>query len=227
MQWPAQCPRLCRRLGHAGAAGVLLHGAPGTGKTLLARTLAAEAGLRLVDVDLPRLGGAGLARSDQGLAGAFALARLRAPCLLLLGELQVLFGRRAAAAGRMRRGALAQLVAELDSHSRRASTAAPRDRVIVVGSTTSPAELDEALLRAGRLECALRVSAPATAARRRLLARQLLALGASRVGAAELAARTAGFTRSAVASCGQRAALAALRRALSRAQLFEDAVSYM
>ena len=51
----------------------------------------------------------------------------------------------------MRRGALAQLVAELDSHSRRASTAAPRDRVIVVGSTTSPAELDEALLRAGRL----------------------------------------------------------------------------
>ena len=59
------------------------------------------------------------------------------------------------------------------------------------------------------------------------LARQLLALGASRVGAAELAARTAGFTRSAVASCGQRAALAALRRALSRAQLFEDAVSYM
>ena len=177
--------RLCRRLGHAGAAGVLLHGAPGTGKTLLARTLAAEAGLRLVDVDLPRLGGAGLARSDQGLAGAFALARLRAPCLLLLGELQVLFGRRAAAAGRMRRGALAQLVAELDSHSRRASTAAPRDRVIVVGSTTSPAELDEALLRAGRLECALRVSAPATAARRRLLARQLLALGASRVGAAE------------------------------------------
>jgi len=226
VQWPAQCPRLCRRLGHAGAAGVLLHGAPGTGKTLLARTLAAEAGLRLVDVDLPRLGGAGLARSDQGLAGAFALARLRAPCLLLLGELQVLFGRRAAAAGRMRRGALAQLVAELDSHSRRASTAAPRDRVIVVGSTTSPAELDEALLRAGRLECALRVSAPATAARRRLLARQLLALGASRVGAAELAARTAGFTRSAVASCGQRAALAALRRALSRAQLFEDAVSY-
>ena len=56
--------------------------------------------------------------------------------------------------------------------------------------------------------CALRVSAPATAARRRLLARQLLALGASRVGAAELAAHTAGFTRSAVASCGG-AALAA------------------
>ena len=165
------------------------------------RVRSRRAELRLMDVD-PAARRRGPRPVGPGLRGVRAARP--APVPLLLGEPCRPEGGGGGPHAPRRAGA-ARRRARLATRGGRARRAA--HRVIVVGSTTSPAELDEALLRAGR------PSARSASARRRppdvaCSQRQLLALGAR---SAPRGRRSHLQPRSAVASCGQRAALGARR----------------
>lgn len=188
--WPQTHEQLLDELGVEMAHGALLYGPPGTGKTLLAQAMASESRLNFLSVSIPDLVKGDVGGSEQAVARVFARARELAPSLVLLDELQAMFGRRHGAAlpggadphappertspaGRTDPSAskmLAQLLLEMDTC--RAGWA--HARVVVVGTTNMPDALDPSLLQPGRFEHVLLVPPPDERGREAIL-RGLLA----------------------------------------------------
>lgn len=146
------------RVGIVLPAGVLLHGPPGTGKTMMAAAAASEAGAHFIAVPCPALLHAEVGRSQQAIAQLFTIARAASPCVLFFDELQAVFRRRdsQSAAGDFDGQLLAQLLVEM--------SAKPADgRVCVIGATNLLGALDEALLRPGRFDAVVHVPPPGAA----------------------------------------------------------------
>ena len=137
--------------------GRLLHGAPGTGKTLFARALAATCGLPLVETtygEWQRSGDGHMGDVLAAMHAVFARAKKLAPCILLIDEIDAVSSR--AIRGNNQRwytGIITALIAELN-----ALTA--HEGVIVVGAANYLDGIDPALLRAGRLDKAIEIPLP-------------------------------------------------------------------
>ena len=200
------------RLGATLPKGILLVGPPGTGKTLLTKALAGEAG-----VPFQVVSAAGLVEVYVGVGAArikrlFAQARKQAPSIILVDELDAIGRTRAphAAGGtEERESTLNQLLVEMDGFD-------PCDGVLVVGATNRPDVLDPALLRPGRFDRRLVVTAPDLRGRQAILAvhSRNKPLGPS-ADLDSIAHRTAGFTGADLASVLNEAALLAGRRGRS------------
>ncbi len=202
-------PERFRRLGATLPRGVLLVGAPGTGKTLLTKALAGEAGVPFQVVSSASLVevyvGVGPARVRQ----VFAEARKKAPSIILLDELDAIGrtrARQAAGGQEERESTLNQLLLEMDGFD-------PAAGVLVVGATNRPDVLDPALLRPGRFDRRLFVNPPDLRGRRAILAvharNKPLARGANLDA---IARRTTGFTGADLANVMNEAALLSGRR---------------
>ena len=202
-------PERFQRLGAKLPRGVLLVGAPGTGKTLLTKALAGEAGVPFQVVSSASLVeiyvGVGPARVRQ----VFAEARRQAPSIILLDELDAIGrtrARQAAGGQEERESTLNQLLLEMDGFD-------PSSGVLVVGATNRPDVLDPALLRPGRFDRRLFVNPPDLRGRRAILAvharNKPLGSGASLDAVARL---TTGFTGADLANVMNEAALLSGRR---------------
>ena len=136
--------------------GVLLVGAPGTGKTLLARAVAGEAGVTFF-----RLNGADFVEMFVGVGAArvrdlFKQAREKSPCIIFIDELDAIGKSRGAAitgGNDEREQTLNQLLVEMDGFDARSG-------VIILGATNRPEVLDAALLRPGRFDRQVLVDKP-------------------------------------------------------------------
>jgi AAA+ superfamily predicted ATPase len=154
-------------------SGILLYGPPGTGKTLLARAAAGALGCRFINVTIPSVLKAGLGESEAALGAAFAMARLAAPSLIFIDEVQALFTARGGGgsgdddAEKLAAALTAALLHCLDG-------AAAAGGVVVLAATNAPAALDDALFRPGRMDRVVHVGLPCEEDRFALL-RQLLA----------------------------------------------------
>jgi transitional endoplasmic reticulum ATPase len=143
--------------------GILLTGASGTGKTLLARALAGELGLTLITVDQPSLLSKWVGESEKGLREVFKRAKQASPCILFFDEIESLVPSRVdQEPGSLFPRLVSQLFRELDDLHGSLG-------VVVLGATNRPELIEPALLRAGRFDYVLELPLPDRDERRRIL----------------------------------------------------------
>ena len=217
-------PEKFQRLGARIPKGVLLVGAPGTGKTLLAKAVAGEARvpfLSLTGSDFVEMFvGVGAAR----VRDLFATAQSKAPCIIFIDELDAL-GKARGVSGAIgghdeREQTLNQLLAEMDGFD-------PNKGVIIMAATNRPEILDAALLRAGRFDRHVLVDRPDINGREAILrihARQVTL--SPKVDLKTIAARTPGFVGADLANIVNEATLLAARKNKSAVEPedFEEAI---
>ncbi len=155
-------PEKFQRLGGRVPKGVLLMGAPGTGKTLLARAVAGEAGVPFFSINgsefIQMFVGVGASR----VRDMFKEAKENAPCILFIDEIDAVGRQRGAGLGGghdEREQTLNQILSEMDGFSQNES-------VIVLAATNRPDVLDPALLRPGRFDRHITVDRPSQRGRR-------------------------------------------------------------
>jgi cell division protease FtsH len=198
------------RLGGRAPKGILLVGPPGTGKTLLARAVAGEAGVPFFSISgsefVEMFVGVGAAR----VRDLFEQARLMAPAIIFIDELDAL-GRARGAYGLggghdEKEQTLNQLLAELDGFD---STSG----IVLLAATNRPEILDPALLRAGRFDRQVLVDRPDKSGREQVLAVHMKKVKLNTdVQIEQIAALTPGFTGADLANLINEAALLATRR---------------
>ncbi len=160
IEWPLEYGPLFDATQTDPPTGVLLHGSPGTGKTLLARAIAGESGVNFISVAGPELLDRYVGESEEAVRELFDRARQTAPSIVFVDEIDAVAGRRGEADTVAER-VVSQLLTELDR-------AAENPQLGVVAATNRKARLDPALLRPGRLEEHVSVPAPDDAARREI-----------------------------------------------------------
>lgn len=189
--------------------GVLLYGAPGTGKTLMAKAVAGEAGVPFFSISgsdfVEMFVGVGAAR----VRDLFENAKKNAPCIVFIDEIDAVGRQRGAGLGGghdEREQTLNQLLVEMDGFS-------TSEGIIVMASTNRPDILDPALLRPGRFDRHILIDRPDVKGREAILKVHVKDKPlADNVNLEILAKRTPGFTGADLANMVNEAALLTARR---------------
>ncbi|XP_055003169.1 nuclear valosin-containing protein-like isoform X2 [Sorex araneus] len=158
-------PEVYHHLGVVPPRGVLLHGPPGCGKTLLAQAIAGELELPILKVAATEIVSGVSGESEQKLRELFEQAVSNAPCIFFIDEIDAITPKREVASKDMERRIVAQLLTCMDDLNNMAATA----RVLVIGATNRPDSLDPALRRAGRFDREICLGIPDEASRERIL----------------------------------------------------------
>jgi cell division protease FtsH len=203
-------PDRYRRLGGKIPKGVLIVGAPGTGKTLLAKAVAGEAGVPFLSISgsefVEMFVGVGAAR----VRDLFAQAEKKAPCIIFIDELDALGKARGlsglAGGHDEREQTLNQLLVQMDGFD-------TKNGVIILAATNRPEILDPALLRPGRFDRHVAIDRPDIKGREQILNvhTRKVTLAAD-VDLSVVAAKTAGFAGADLANIVNEAALRAAQQ---------------
>ncbi|EGN99364.1 hypothetical protein SERLA73DRAFT_108832 [Serpula lacrymans var. lacrymans S7.3] len=146
--------------------GVLLHGPPGCGKTLLANAIAGELGVPFISISAPSVVSGMSGESEKTLRDTFDEAKRAAPCLLFIDEIDAITPKRESAQREMERRIVAQFLTCMDDISWEKTDNKP---VIVIGATNRPDSLDAALRRAGRFDHEISMGVPDEEGRAKIL----------------------------------------------------------
>ena len=159
---PLKNPEMTKLYGKSLRGGLLLYGAPGCGKTFIARAVAGELGAKFISVGLSDVLDMWIGSSEKNIHTIFERARRNAPCVLFFDEIDAL-GRKRSLSRHSHHGAINQLLSELDGMQQ------SNDGVFVLAATNHPWDVDTALRRPGRLDRTVLVLPPDAAARESIL----------------------------------------------------------
>ena len=206
---PFQQPEVFQRFKAKVGAGVLMYGPPGNGKTYVAKAIAGELDAAFFPVNASQIKDKYVGESEKNLQRLFDEARQHPRSVLFIDEAEHLLSRR----GNRKIGVVTQFLTLADGLVKNENC------LLILAATNQPWSLDEAVVRPGRLGTHIYVGPPDETARAAILTTNLRGVpAAADISAADLAARTSGYSGADLAEVCDRAKMAAIKRQLADSQ---------
>ncbi len=219
IELPLRHPEIFERLGIDPPKGILLYGAPGTGKTLLAKAVANESDANFFYVGGPEIISKYVGESEERLRKLFADAQENAPSIIFIDEIDAIAPKREEVMGEVEKRMVSQLLTIMDGLK-------ARGEVIVIGATNRPDSIDQALRRPGRFDREIEIGVPDKSGRNQILTIHVRCMPLDKdVNIAEIAGVTHGYTGADLGLLTKEAAIKALRRVLPLMNIEEETLS--
>ncbi|MBU0662042.1 MAG: CDC48 family AAA ATPase [Candidatus Diapherotrites archaeon] len=216
IELPMKYPEIFRKLGISPPKGVLLHGTPGTGKTLLAKAVANETQAHFISVDSPGIMSKFVGEAEERVRQVFKEAEKNAPSIVFFDEIDSIAPKRDEVMGEVERRVVAQILSAMDGMG-------ARGNIIVIAATNRINSLDDALRRPGRFDREIEIGVPDRKGRIEIL--QIHTRGmplAKDVDLEHYASITHGFVGADLESLAKESAMKALRRYLPEINLEDE-----
>lgn len=220
IELPLRHPELFQKLGIDPPKGVLLHGPPGTGKTMIAKAVANETDANFVSISGPEIMSKYYGESEKQIREIFEEAEKSAPTIIFIDEIDSIAPKREEVTGEVERRVVAQLLSLMDGLK-------SRGQVIVIAATNRPNAIDPALRRGGRFDREIEIGIPDRLGRLEVL--QIHTRGmplsedmAEGKGMREMADMTHGFVGADLSSLCKEAAMHAVRLILPMINIQEE-----
>ena len=209
---PMKRPEIFKQLGIEPPKGVLLHGTPGTGKTLLAKAVATESDANFILLNGPEIMSKFYGESEKKIRDIFEEAEKNAPSIIFIDELDAIAPKREDVGGEVERRVVSQILTMMDGLK-------SRGNVIVIGATNRVNALDPALRRPGRFDREIEINVPSKEGRLQILKIHSRGMPLKDVKLNELASVTHGFVGADLEALTKEAAMAVLRKHLPKLKL--------
>nr|ANV81028.1 hypothetical protein [uncultured Candidatus Thalassoarchaea sp.] len=207
IEWPLNRPETFEHFGIKPPRGIILFGAPGTGKTLIAKAIANEASANFITIKGPELISKWVGESEKAVREVFKKAKQASPSIVFLDEFESIAGVRRDNSGggsdAMNR-VVNQLLSSMDGVE-------SMEGVIVVAATNRPEMIDPALLRSGRFERVLHIPPPDKASIKEILKIHTESMPLGKFNLDDLLSRLENYTGADIEAICREAALISMR----------------
>ena len=207
IEWPLTKPELFDHFGINPPRGIVLFGAPGTGKTLLAKAIANEAKANFITIKGPELISKWVGESEKAVREVFKKAKQSSPSIIFLDEFESIAGVRRSSSGEgsdVINRVVNQLLSSMDGVE-------GMEGVIVVAATNRPEMIDPALLRSGRFERVMHVPPPDPEALKSILEIHTENMPLGKFSLDEIASKLENYTGADIEAVCREAGLIAMR----------------
>lgn len=213
VEWPLKYPDSFKRLGVKPPKGILLYGAPGTGKTLLAKAVANESQANFILVKGPELLSKWVGESEKAVREVFKKARQVSPCIIFFDELDSLAPRRGADSdSHVSERVVNQMLTEIDGLEE-------MHDVVIIAATNRPDIVDTALLRPGRFDRIILTPVPEEKTRLEIFKVHTKGMPLKNVKLEDLAKKTEGYVGADIEAICREAAIFALRESMDAKEI--------